>query len=268
MEPMSAARKVRLALLLALLAATILYAVRDVTSRRGRNEWSRTLQVAFVIVTEPGVDRAAVSRVRARVPALAARLRDELRRYRPGAAAPFSFVAYGPDTVRQAVPEPPADGIVPALKHAYALRRFTSAIDEALAVPTRGFDARLYLVVRPATEQAAVEGMSEHGGRVAIALAELDQETVDTALIVAAHELFHTVGAQDHYGPDGRALVPSGLAEPARIPRYPQRSVEVMARNRPISATDEVRPVSLDELAVGETTARELGWLGSPDGSR
>jgi hypothetical protein len=90
-------------------------------------------------------------------------------------------------------------------------------------------------------------------------------ETVDTALIVAAHELFHTVGAHDHYGPDGRALVPSGLAEPSRTPLYPQRSVEVMARNRPVSATDEARPLSLDELAVGETTAREIGWLASPD---
>jgi hypothetical protein len=34
-----------------------------------------------------------------------------------------------------------------------------------------------------------------------------------------------------------------------------------MARNRPISATEEVRPISLDELAVGEATAREIGWL-------
>ena len=96
---------------------------------------------------------------------------------------------------------------------------------------------------------------------MAIALAELDAEAVDTALIVAAHELLHTVGAQDHYGPDGNALIPSGLAEPDRIPLYPQRSVEVMARNRPVSATEEARPLSLDELAVGETTAREIGWL-------
>jgi hypothetical protein len=217
--------------------------------------------VAFVVVTEGAVDRAAVARVRTRVPALATRLRDELRRYRPGAPAPFSFVVYGPGTSARAVPAPPSEGILPALEHAHALRRVTSGVDEQLAVPTRGFDARLYLVVRPATDQAAVEGMSEHGGRVAIALAELDAETVDTALIVAAHELLHTVGAHDHYGPDGRALVPSGLAEPDRVPLYPQRAVEVMARNRPISTTEEARPISLDELAVGETTAREIGWL-------
>lgn len=261
---MSVARKLRLGLLLALLAISVVYAVHDVRSRRSRNDWTRTLRVAFVIVTEDAVDRAAIARVRSRVPALAARLRDELWRYRPQAPPPFSFVVYGPTPGGRAVPPPPGGGLVAALEHAYALRRFTSSVDEALSVPSRGFDARLYLVVRPATEMAAVEGMSEHGGRVAIALAELDLETVDTALIVAAHELLHTVGAHDHYGPDGRALVPSGLAEPGRVPLYPQRSVEVMARNRPISATEEARPISLDELAVGAATAQEIGWLRSP----
>jgi hypothetical protein len=257
---MSVARKLRLAFLVALLLVTVIYAFHDVSSRRARNEWKRTLSVAFVIVTDGAVDRASVARLRERIPALAGRLRDEHRRYRPGAPPPFSFVVYGPSGTHRPVPVAPSDGIVAAARHAYALHRFTSGMDDALSVPTRGFDARLYLVVRPPTDHARVEGMSEHGGRVAVALAELDAETVDTALIVAAHELLHTVGAQDHYGPDGLALVPSGLAEPHRVPLYPQRSVEVMARNRPLSVTEEVRPVALDELAVGEATAREIGW--------
>ena len=127
-------------------------------------------------------------------------------------------------------------------------------------MPSRGFDMRLYLVVSPPTKQALVEGASEHGGRIAIARAELDHETVDVALIVAAHELFHTVGAEEHYGSDGRALVPDGLAEPELDPTFPQRRVEIMARNRPVSATKEMRPKTLDELAVGPSTAREVGW--------
>jgi hypothetical protein len=262
---MSVARKLRLALLVSLLVITVVYAWHDVSSRRARNEWRRSLNVAFVIVADGAVDRVALGRLRARIPALATRLRDEHRRYRAGAAAPFAFVVYGPDESSRRVPSPPGDGIVQAVKHAYALRQFTGSVDDALSVPTRGFDARLYLVVRPSTDQASVEGMSEHGGRVAIALSELDAETVDTTLIVAAHELFHTVGAHDHYGPDGRALVPSGLAEPSRYPLYPQRRVEIMARNRPISGSEEARPIALDELAVGETTAREIGWLGTPD---
>jgi hypothetical protein len=257
---MSLARKLRLGFLLAVLAATVVYAIHDVTSRRARNEWARTLTVAFVILPEGAVDRDALGRVRGRVPALAARLKEELRRFRPGAPSPFAFVVYGPGPSGVGAPSGPKVGVLGAVEHALALHRFTSAADEALGVPTRGFDARVYLVVRPPTEEAAVEGMSEHGGRIAIALAELDAETVDTALIVAAHELLHTVGATDHYGPDGRALVPSGLAEPQLVPLYPQRAVEVMARNRPLSPTDEARPTSLDQLRVGETTAREIGW--------
>ena len=127
-------------------------------------------------------------------------------------------------------------------------------------MPSRGFDARLYLVVKPPSDQALVEGMSEHGGRVGIARAELDHDTVDLALFVAAHELFHTLGAEDHYGADGRVRLPDGLAEPELVPLFPQRRAELMARNRPVSATAEERPSTLDELGVGPATAREVGW--------
>lgn len=257
---MTVARKVRLAVLLSVLGVTILYAIHDVSRRKARNDWTRTLHVAFVIVTEGPVERGATARLRERAPALAARLRSELHRYRPDAPAPFAFTTYGPAGVGKKVPGDRRDGVRGALEHTFALHSFTRAADDALDVPTRGFDMRLYLVVRPPTDEAAVEGMSEHGGRIAIALAELDDDTVDTALIVAGHELLHTVGAHDHYGPDGRALVPTGLAEPELAPRYPQRFVEVMARNRPISPNEEVRPTSLDELFVGEATAREIGW--------
>jgi hypothetical protein len=103
--------------------------------------------------------------------------------------------------------------------------------------------------------------MSEHGGRVGIARAELDHDTVDLSLFVAAHELFHTLGADDHYDADGRVRLPDGLAEPELVPLFPQRRAEIMARNRPVSATTEERPISLDELGVGPATAREIGWL-------
>jgi hypothetical protein len=250
---------VRVALLSCVLVLVVVYAAHDVLSRRARNAWQRTLDVAFVVVTEPGVDRAAVDTLRGRAPDLAARLAAELARYRPNAPRPFAFTLYGP--VPLAAPLPvPADGLVGAARYAYELRRFTSDVDGRAEVPTRGFDARLYLVLTSPTDRAVVEGMSEHGGRVGIARAELDAETVDLALFVAAHELFHTLGATDHYGPDGRALVPDGLAEPERTPVFPQAFAEIMARNRPLSATDEERLESLSELAVGPSTAREIGW--------
>lgn len=249
----------RVALLLGVLVVVLVYAAHDVYTRRERNAWRRTLDVAFVVVSGPGVDGAAVAELRRRIPDLADRLADELTRFRPDAPRPFAFTSYGPTPLATPLPVP-GDDLVGAARYAWDLHRFTSDIDARAGVATRGFDARLYLVLSPPTDRAVVEGMSQEGGRVGIARAELDDASVDIALFVAAHELFHTLGASDHYGPDGRALVPSGLAEPDRVPLYPQRFAEIMARDRPLSPTDEVRPESLAELAVGPSTAREIGW--------
>ncbi len=254
-------KTVRVALLLAVLVAVVVYAVRDIRSRSARNDWHQTLSVALVVVTEPGVDASAVTELRARAPELGRRLTEELRRYRPAAPAPFGFVMYGPTPLGKPLPAPRGEGFVDSARYGWDLHGFTSDIDARAGVPSRGFDARVYLVVQPPTERALVEGMSEHGGRVGIARAELEHETIDLSLFVAAHELFHTLGADDHYGPDGNALIPSGLAEPERSPVFPQPRVEIMARNRPISEGVEERLKTLDELGVGPSTAREIGWL-------
>lgn len=249
----------RVALLLAALVIVLVYAAHDVYSRRARNAWRRTLDVALVLVTQPGVDAGAVEDLRRRVPDLADRLATELARYRPDAPRPFAFTTYGPLPLVAALPVP-GDDLAGAARYAWELHRFTSDLDGRAGVPSRGFDARLYLVLAPPSDRAVVEGMSEEGGRVGIARAELDASSIDLALFVAAHELFHTLGASDHYGPDGRALVPEGLAEPERVPLYPQMFAEIMARNRPLAPADEARPQSLAELAVGPSTAREVGW--------
>ena len=257
-------KHVRVAILLGVLALVIFYAAHDVLRRRERAEWRRTLDVALVLVTAGGADAEAVRDVRRRVPALASRLRDQFARYRPDGFAPFAFTVYGPVAEEVAHPGAPGDGFSAALRHAYELWRFTRDIDGRASVPSRGFDARLYVLVRPPSDRALVEGVSEHGGRVGIATAELDVSSVDLALFVAAHELFHVVGASDRYGADGSTLFPEGLAEPDLVPQFPQRYAELMARNRPLSATDEARPESLDELWVGTKTAQEIGWAVTP----
>jgi hypothetical protein len=45
---------------------------------------------------------------------------------------------------------------------------------------------------------------------------------------------------------------------------FPQDYAELMARNRPLDASREVPPSSLDELRVGEKTAAEVGWTRDP----
>jgi hypothetical protein len=70
----------------------------------------------------------------------------------------------------------------------------------------------------------------------------------------------HTLGANDKYDDRGHARFPEGLADPTRQPLYPQPGAEIMARNVPISPTEERPPETLSELFVGEETAREIGW--------
>lgn len=249
-------------MLLGVLAIVALYAVKDVWRRKQRNDWQRELQVALVIAARGPVAPEALAALRSEVPKLESRLAAEFARYgRRG--RPFSFHVYGPVAVDEGAPQAASDGLVDLAKHAWALRRFTGELDERADVPSAGFDSRLYLVVRPPASEARlfVEGQSEQGGRVGIAEAELDVSMAPFVLFVAAHELMHTLGASDKYDARGRARVPDGLAEPELVPRYPQRYVEIMARNRPVAPDREEPPSSLDELRVGAVTAAEIGWL-------
>ena len=254
--------RVRLAVLLGLLAATLTWAWHDVHSRRARNEWQRPLEVAVALVQLGSVDPGTIGALRARFPALEARLRDEYHRHGGQLARPVQFTLFGPVTVDRAPPADPDATLLKLAQHAYEQWRWTHAVDVGSHLPTRGFDSRIYLLLRAPHDQSRswVEGSSELGGRVGIARVDLAPSTVDLALFVIAHELFHTLGASDKYDSSGRALLPEGLVEPERVPLYPQRYAEVMTRNLVLAAGIERPPDSLAELGVGTLTARELGW--------
>ena len=254
--------RVRVAVLLAVLFVVVLYAAKDLWRRRARNSWARPLNVALVVVRDGEVNAAAISALTRQTRTLEALLRDQFRRYRDGGMKPFEFTVYGPVDASGPVPHAATDGVIDLAKHAWALHRFTSDLDQHADVPSTGFDACVYLVVRqPArADRALVEGQSEQGGRIAIAQAELDETMAPLALFVATHELLHTLGATDKYDAAGRIRVPSGLAEPELVPIYPQRYAEVMARNRAFAPGVEEPPATLAELAVGRETAIEIGW--------
>jgi hypothetical protein len=268
--------RLRVAVLVAILVAVALYAGKDYLDRRSRNDWDRTLKVAIVVLELEPVAPSALEAMRARLPSLEARLAAELHRYRPGAPFPFEFELFGPVPVNQSPPEPKSESFFDLSRHSFGLWRYVSAVDRELARTTgdggasqtspydaANFDSRVYVVVRPPAKEAVrlVEGMSQQNGRVGTVSVELADDMADLALFVASHELFHTLGASDKYDAQGRVLVPGGLVEPAKNPLYPQRYAEIMARNRPLSLTEEVLPETLDELAVGRDTALEIGWL-------
>ena len=79
--------------------------------------------------------------------------------------------------------------------------------------------------------------------------------------VVIAHELLHTLGATDKYGPgNNQPRFPDGYAEPDRQPRLPQQYAELMAGRIPLSETTAETPTSLDDVLIGPATAREIGW--------
>ncbi len=254
--------RVRVSVLSAILVGVVVWGWRDVRSRRERNAWTRPLLVAVVLVRLEPLDEQAVRAFRVRIGELERRLDQERRRYRSDAARPFLLAFVGPVDSAEGPPQAGSDGWLDAAKESWNLSRWAARIDRVAGLDASAYDSRVYVAARPpATEDGAgVEGESEQGGWLGAVEVELDGSMVDLALFVAAHELFHTLGATDKYDANGRTLVPAGLAEPYRVPLWPQRFAEVMARNRPLAAGVERPPETLDELAVGEVTAIEIGW--------
>ncbi|MCC6897900.1 MAG: hypothetical protein IT377_02935 [Polyangiaceae bacterium] len=257
-------RRVRVGLLVAVLAVVLLWAWNDVRRRKARTEWKQTVQVALVLLRRGAVDPASVAELKARTRELEARLAQEMARHRgTSEPVPFAFTVYGPIDVGAPPPRPTGDELGALAKHAWDSWQYFRDVDQRAAVEWRAADSRIYLVLQaPASEgKKTVEGQSEQGGRVGSVEVELDSSMVDFALFVAAHELFHTLGATDKYDALGRARVPDGLPEPDRAPLYPQAAAEIMARNRVVAPGNERPPDTLAELSVGPATAREIGWL-------
>ena len=254
---------VRVSILLGILAIILLWAWNDKRRRAARTEWKRPLNVALVLMTWGDVQPASIDKLSARVRDLEAHLAAEMNLYRPDAELPpFVFQLYGPVPVSAAPPTPAGDGVTDLVRHSYDSWQYGRSIDDAVDLPWRAFDARLYLLLRPpvSEQRKSVEGQSEQGGWVGSVQVELDDSMVDFALFVATHELFHLLGATDKYDAAGRAMVPIGLADPAQQPLFPQTRAEIMARNVALGGGHERPPDTLAELAVGAQTAAEIGW--------
>jgi len=80
--------------------------------------------------------------------------------------------------------------------------------------------------------------------------------------VVIAHELLHTLGATDKYDQaNNQPAFPDGYADPQQTPRWPQRFAEIMAGRIPVSANKAEMPPSLNDVVIGEKTAREINWM-------
>lgn len=161
--------RIRISILLVLLAGVLLYAWRDVRSRALRTDWKRPLRVAVVVVAAEPVDGAALARLGARVGVLERRLADEMRRHGSQATTtPFVFTLTTASSLPRSPPRPGEEpSWMDAARFAWDLSRFTRAVDESAGVDEAAFDARIYLVVRaPLGRVRQFEGIGEQGGRV------------------------------------------------------------------------------------------------------
>ncbi len=253
--------RARVAVLLTILAGVALWGTGDYYQRRARTTWQRPLRVALILVEREPIKPTTIELLSTRARELERRLASEYRRHDGRDFTPFMLTVTNPIAANRAPPHAREQGALGLLRDTCARWLWTRDVDARAGIERGAYDARIYLVMKPAAHGLAfVEGESEYGGRVGIAQADIDPEMVDFSLFVAAHELMHTLGASDKYDDAGRALYPSGFAGPERAPLYPQPGAEIMARNLPLSPSSERPPNTLDELVVGDETAREIGW--------
>ncbi len=96
-------------------------------------------------------------------------------------------------------------------------------------------------------------------GMVGIVNAYASRQYRGTNNVIIAHEFLHTLGATDKYSAsDGQPLAPDGLAEPDRIPLYPQQFAEIMGGRIAASAAESHIPKSLRYAVIGKLTASEI----------
>lgn len=252
----------RVSVLSLILLGVLGYAARDNARRSARRHWQRPLQIALVLLEDGEIDPAALGLLQERVESLEEALEREFSRY-GGTFRPIRFRQFGPAPEPRPPPTPAAESSLwQALTLSLSLGAFARASDHAAAVDNSAFDGKIYvrLSAPRSARRSLVEGLGEEGGRIAVTSLELREDSADFGLFVVAHELFHLLGANDRYGPDGLAELPDGLGEPELEPRYPQRSAEVMARGRVLEPGREEPPSQLGELRVGTRTAEEIGW--------
>jgi hypothetical protein len=122
--------------------------------------------------------------------------------------------------------------------------------------------ARLFLVYHdPRLAGTVPHSVGLREGMVGVVHVYADRAQAAQNLVVATHELLHTLGATDKYDPETNLpSFPDGYADPSRGAEAAQDYAEIMAGRTPLSASEAEMPAGLDATLVGTVTAREIGW--------
>lgn len=256
------AKWMRVSVLLVVFVLIVFWATSRQRSLERRVTWERPLDVGVVLLARGEVKPEVRDAWREGLGRLDGWLEREAARYREGLGRPVRFVLAGPVAPTGVELSQPGDSLVARARHAWALSRALSAVDEAAGLSSRPLDARIYVMLEPTSEggERLVEGMAEAGGSVGLVRGVQEDTELTLELTALAHELFHCLGAVDAYDAQGHALVPEGLVEPGRQPLYPQPAAEVMVGEVPLGEGEGRLPHSLEEVRVGPVTAEALRW--------
>jgi hypothetical protein len=257
--PMSTARRLRIGVLLLVLAAVAL----DAWLTRSRTtSWEKPLRATIypIVADGRGATRDHVAQLaRDDFAAIEAFLAREARRYGVTLDDPLRIKLAAP--LGALPPLPPAERSLPGTM-LWSLRLRWWATGVEWGQPRPRSQVRLFvLYYDPEATRAAAHSLGLKEGLIGVVHAFASRHQTAANNIVIAHELLHTLGATDKYEPaSGLPLYPQGYAEPARAPRYPQRKAELMGGRVPIAPRHAEMPDGLHDVLVGPETAREIGW--------
>lgn len=159
-------------------------------------------------------------------------------------------------------PSPPeADSVLSIMRWSLVMRYWAWRVERNQPGVTP--DIKLFVVYfDPETHETLPHSVGVQKGLFGVVNAYATRSQRGSNQVVLAHELLHTLGATDKYNlSSGLPLFPTGFAEPAAEPRYPQRNAEIMAGRIPIGPSKAEMPAALTRTRVGRTTALEIRWL-------
>jgi hypothetical protein len=231
--------------------------------RRRSTDWDAPLRVTVypIAATDDEATRDFVAR-------LGEADFDDVEAFVAGEAARHGVALAEPVLVRisRAVREPPPAAPSdpgPFSVAAWSLRMRWWASRVAARDPLPPPDVQVFALYHAADgAHAAPDSLGLSKGLMAVTHLYADRSLRGSNDVVLVHELLHTLGASDKYDrATGQPRVPDGLGDPARSPRYPQESGEIMAGRIATGAGAAVIPERLGQMTVGPVTAREIGWL-------
>ncbi|MBW8328320.1 MAG: hypothetical protein K0M48_03940 [Thiobacillus sp.] len=157
-------------------------------------------------------------------------------------------------------PAPPRDGSVLKTVFWSLQLRWWGYRQSGEWLPQLG-TVKLYVLYHAPQDGVALEhSLGLQKGLIGVVHAFADVRQARQNNIVIAHELLHTLGATDKYGPGGRPVYPQGYADPELPPHLPRREAEIMAGRLVNAAGRLVMPASLEQCVVGAMTAHEINF--------